>query len=317
MIAAAGYVAARAVDPKRPVGEAYDKAMRDKVFGPLGMKATTFDPKVVARSDHASPHLRSLKFDWVPSSLEVAAWVTPMNPGVGAWSTVSDLAKELANGRTPDGRQVFAEKELMARREPQARAGEKSSYGLALYVEKYRGVRVYGHGGRIPGYTSTLFFLPDHGVAAVMLTNADPPSPLTSLFQRKLFELLFDGRDEARADLSLALGSQQESHAKEVAQIDFAPDRAFFERFIGTYEHPLYGRVTIRIVGKGAVLDAGEWKTAVGRRREEDGTEKLVGTPPPWIGWPSFVRKESAGKVTLEMRDGQRNVVFERKGKER
>jgi len=63
------------------------------------------------------------------------------------------------------------------------------------------------------------------------------------------------------------------------------------------------------------VLDAGEWKTTVGRKREDDGTESLVGTPPPWIGWPSFVRKESAGKVTLEMQDGQRKVVFERKEK--
>ena len=44
------------------------------------------------------------------------------------------------------------------------------------------------------------------------------------------------------------------------------------------------------------------------------GTEKLVGTPPPWLDWPSFVRKESGGKVTLEMQAGQRKVVFERKG---
>lgn len=317
MIAAAGYVAAHAFDPKKPLGEAYDKAMRDKVFGPLGMKATTFDPRVVARSDHASPHLPGLKRDWVLSPTDVAAWIAPMNPAAGAWSTVSDLAKvlemELAHGKTSDHRQVFAEKELMARREPQVRAGDKSSYGLGLYIENNRGVRVCGTAGHAPGYSSTMLFLPDHGVAAVMLTNVDPPNPLTRQFQRRLFEILFDGRDEAREDLSLNLKSQEQNHSKEVAQIDLTPDRAFFERFTGTYEHALYGKITIRIEGKGAVLDAGEWKTTVGRQRDEDGTEKLVGTPPPWIGWPSFVRKESGGKVTLEMQDGQRNVVFERK----
>ena len=318
MIAAAGYVAAHAFDPRKPLGEAYDEAMRDKVFGPLGMKATTFDPRVVARSDHASPHLRDAKFDWVLSPSEVAAWFTPMNPGVGAWSTVSDLARvlemELAGGKTPDGKQAFAEKELLARREPQVRAGEKSGYGLALYVEKYGGVRVDGTAGHAPGYASTMFFLPDHGVAAVMLTNVDPPNPLTWQFRRRLFELLFDGRDEAREGLSLDLKREEASHAKEIAQIDFTPDRAFFERFAGTYESALHGKITIRIEGKGAVLDAGEWKTTVGRKREEDGTERLVGTPPPWLGWPSFVRKESGGKVTLEMQSGQRKVVFERKG---
>ncbi len=318
MIAAAGYVSAHAFDPKKPLSHAYEKAMREKVFGPLGMKATTFDPKVVVRSEHASAHVRDLKFDSVLAPFDVAEWVAPMNPGAGAWSTASDLAKllemELANGKAPDGKQLFAEKELLARREPQARAGESSSYGLGLYVEKYRDVRVYGHGGIIPGYTSTMFFLPDHGVAAVMLTNVEAPNPLTRQFRRKLLELLFDGREEAKEDFSLDLKSQEASHLKDVAQIDFAPDRAFFERFVGTYHHALHGKLTIRIEGKGAVLDAGEWKMGLGRRPGEDGSEKLVGTS-PWPGWPSLVRKETDGKVTLEMRSGQRKVVFERTGR--
>ena len=321
MIAAAGYVAAHVLDPKAPAGEAYDKAMRDEVFGPLGMNATTFNPKVVARSDHASPHLRGVNFEWVLPATDAAAWIAPMNPAAGAWSTVSDLAKllamELANGKAPDNRQVFAEKELLARREPQAGTSERSSYGLGLYVEKTHGVRVYGTAGHAPGYSSTIFFLPDHGIAAVMLTNVDRPNPLTSHFQRRLFEVLFDGRNQASEDLALDLKSQEGSHSKEISQIDFTPDRAFLDRFTGTYEHPLYGKIKIRIEGKGAVLDAGEWKTTVGRKREEDGTEKLVGTPPPWIDWPSFVRKESGGKVTLEMQDGRRHVVFERNGRER
>jgi CubicO group peptidase (beta-lactamase class C family) len=320
MIAAAGYVAAHAFAPTKPLGEAYDRAMRDKVFGPLGMTATTFDPKVVARSEHASPHLReNVNFDWALAPSDVNAWLAPMNPSMGAWSTVSDLAKvlamELANGRTPDGKQAFAEKELRARREPRARRSEKSRYGLGLYVDDYRGVRIYGTAGHAPGYSSDLFFLPDHDVAGVMLTNADPPSPLTSRFQRRVLELLFDGRDEAREDLLLDLKKQEAAHAKEVSQVDFTPDRAFFERFTGTYENALYGKITIRLEGKGAVLDAGEWKTTVGRKREADGTEKLVGTPPPWLGWPSFVRRESGGKVTLEMQSGQRRVIFERREK--
>jgi CubicO group peptidase (beta-lactamase class C family) len=320
MIAAAGYVAAHAFAPQKPLAEAYEKAMRDRVFAPLGMNATTFDPGVAARSDHASPHLReNAAFDWELSSADVGAWITPMNPGAGAWSTVNDLARmlamELASGRSPDGTQVFAEKELLARREPLARAGEKSTYGLGLYVDRVRGLRVYGTAGHAPGYSSTLFFVPEHGVAGVMLTNADPPDQLTSRFQRRVLELLFDGRDEARADLLAGVKQQEASHAREIAQIDFTPDRAFLDRFTGTYENAMHGKITIRIEGKGAVLDAGEWTTRVGRRREEDGTEKLVGTPPPWLGWPSFVRKESGGKVTLEMQRGSRKVVFERKGK--
>lgn len=317
MIAAGGYAAAHAIDPKKPMSAAYEKAMQDRVFGPLGMKATTFDPRAVARGDRASPHNRDAKFGIVLTPSDTSAWITPMNPGGGAWSTVGDLSKvllmELARGKTPEGKQVVSEKQLMARREPQARAGEKNSYGLALGVETYRDVRVYGHSGGLPGYTSVMFFLPDHDIAAVMLTNVGFPNPFVyQQFRRKLFEVLFDGREEAREDLAAALKSEEDWQLKDSSKIDFAPDRAFLDRFVGTYEHPLYGKLTIRIEGKGGVLDAGEWKSAVGRKKEEDGTEKLATTTPPWLGWPDFVPKETGGKLTLELEDSQRKVVFER-----
>ncbi len=320
MVTAAGYVAGHAFAPKLPLGEAYDKAMRDEVFGPLGMKSTTFDPKAAARSDQASGHLReNAELEWVVSPPKVTAWMTLMNPSMGAWSTVSDLSKvlqmELAGGKAADGKQVFAEKELTARREVRARSNAESAYGLGMYVDDYRGVRIYGTAGHAPGYSSNLFFIPEQGVGAVILTNGDPPTPLTSRFQRRLLELLFDGHDEAREALLADLKKQEASHAKEVAQLDLAPGRAFFERFAGTYENALYGKIAIRLVGEGAELDAGEWKTALGRKREEDGTERLVGMPPPWLGWPSLVRREAGGKVNLEMQAGSRRVVFEQRGK--
>lgn len=226
---------------------------------------------------------------------------------------------ELAKGKKPDGTQVVSEPNLLARREPQARAGEKTSYGLALSVEKYKDVPVYGHGGALFGYTSFMFFLPDHGVAAVMLTNAGYPNSFVhSQFRQKLFELLFDGRDEAREDLVLDLKEQESWRTKENAKTDFAPDRAFFDRFVGTYQHPLYGKITILVNAKrGAVLDVGEWTSAIGKKREEDGTEKLVTTTAPWIGWPEFVPKDQDGKMMLEFQDGQRRVVFERVSSEK
>ena len=318
MIAAAGFVAAHAADRRRPMSVAYEAAMQAKIFGPLGMKHTTFNKKVVARSDHASPHDRNAKFEMEPTGTDTAAWIAPMNPGGGAWSTVHDLSQvllmELARGRTPGGKQVVSESNLLARREPQARAGEKISYGLALAVEKYRDVRVFGHGGGLWGYTSYMFFLPDHGVAAVMLTNVGFPNPFVhGQFQRELFELLFDGRDEAREDLEVGLKDLQAWRKEENAKIDFAPDRSFVDQFVGTYQNSLYGTIKIFFdANKGAVLDVGEWTSHLGKKKEEDGTEKLVTTAAPWLGWPEFVRKEVDGKVTLEFRDGQRKVVFER-----
>jgi CubicO group peptidase (beta-lactamase class C family) len=315
MIAAGGYIAAHASDPKKPMALAYDEAMKAKVFGPLGMESTTFDAQAAKRAEHASPHDRSPRFEMVSSS-HFSDWIAPLNPGGGAWSNVRDLSRyllmELGKGKTPEGKQVVSDGNLLKRREPQGRSGDKTSYGLALGVESYRDVQVFGHGGGLAGYTSYMFFLPEHGVAAVMLTNVGFPNPFVQgAFRRKLFELLFDGRDEAREDLAFALKTGQEDVLKETSKIDFEPDRAWLTHLAGTYEHPLYGKMTLRIDGNRGILDAGEWKGPVGRKTEEDGSVKLVLTTPPWLGWPEFVPKEANGKVTLHLQDGQRKVVFE------
>lgn len=97
------------------------------------------------------------------------------------------------------------------------------------------------------------------------------------------------------------------------AKIDFEPDRTFVAPFLGTYRNPLYGTSEIRFDAKNrAVLDTGEWTSNVGKKKEEDGTEKLVNTSAAWLGWPELVREDRNGKVSLWFQDGQRKVVFER-----
>ncbi|XXX80091.1 serine hydrolase [Sorangium sp. So ce134] len=316
MVAAAGYVAAHAIYPKRPLGPAYYEAMRAKVFDPLGMKATTFDVGAVRRADHASAHDRSPAYEMVPTPFPATAWTGPLDPSWGAWSNVRDLSRvlamEMGKGKMPEGKRVVSEANLLKRREPQARSGDATSYGLAFALETYRGVQVLGHPGAVWAYSSDLFFLPEHDVGAVLLSNVDSPTPFNGpVFRRKLFELLFDGRDEAREDLAYAAKTQEADFRREIGKVDLDPDRAWLDRLAGTYEHPWFGKVSIRVEGNRGVLDVGEWKSGVGRKTEEDGTVKLVLTSPPWIGWPEFVPREADGRMTLHMRAWQRKVVFE------
>jgi len=317
LAAAGGFVAAHVISPDRELGAAYDDAMAARIFAPLGMSSTTFDLKAVKRSEYASGHDRSPSYEMVATPFPATDWTGPLDPSWGAWSNVRDLSRylltELGNGKTPEGKQVISEKNLLERRKPQGRAGDKTSYGLALFLETYRGVQVMGHNGGVWAYGSAMFFLPEHGVGAVMLSNIDTPNPLiSSAFRRKLFELLFDGRDEAREDLAFALKSQETDFRKEISKVDLAPDRAWLEHLAGTYTHPLFGKVIIRIEGGRGVFDAGEWQSSVGRKKETDGVVKLVLTSPPWIGWPEFVPKEAEGKITLVL-DAfrQRTAVFE------
>ncbi len=308
MIAAAGYIAALTLHPGKTMGPAYYEAMQSKVFGPLGMKSTTFDVKAVQRGDHASPHDRSPTYEMVTTAFPASHWTAPLDPGWGAWSSVRDLSRylltELGKGKTPEGKQVVSEANLLKRREPQGRAGDKSSYGLGMSLASYRGVQVVGHPGAVWAYWADLFFLPEHGVGAVVLSNVDTPNPFNLwIFRRKLFELLFDGRDEAREDLSYSARTQEAAFMKEMHKIELEPERAWLDRLAGTYEHPWFGKVTIRVEGNRGVLDVGEWQSSVGRKKEEDGTVKLVTTSAPWIGWPELEPKEADGKTRLVLDD--------------
>jgi hypothetical protein len=52
-------------------------------------------------------------------------------------------------------------------------------------------------GGGLFGSLSDMIFLHDHGVGAAILTNSDTGAYLTGLLQRRLLEVLFDGKPEA------------------------------------------------------------------------------------------------------------------------
>jgi CubicO group peptidase (beta-lactamase class C family) len=316
MIAAGGFIAAHAADPGENMQSAYAKTMKAKVFDPLGMKATTFDPKAAQRVEHASPHDRTSKFGTTVVTSAGSDWVSALNPAGGAWSNVRDLSKyllmELGKGKTPGGKRVVSEANLLRRREPQGRSGEKTSYGLALRIETYRDVQVYSHSGGLWGWSSHMFFLPDHGVAGVILSNTGETNPVAyGAFQRRLFELLFDGRDEAKEDIAYALKDAEAAMLKEVSKVDPAPDKAWLAKIAGTYEAAMYGKLTIRVEGDHGILDVGEWKSDIGRKKEEDGSLKVVLTTSPWILWPQFAIKEADGKVKLELDEGQRKVLFE------
>lgn len=313
LFAAGGYAAGHAFDPRKPLEPAYEEAMQRQVFGPLGMNATTFSDETAKRHSYASPHAFSatLEPELIPPFDDVLLG-TDM-PAGAAWSNLQDLERyvllELSKGRTPEGRQLVSEENLLERRKPQVRINDKANYGLGLRVEEKNGVQMVSHSGGVSGYTSRMFWLPEHGVGAIILNNLGDSDSLIDAVMRKLFELLFDGRDEAREDLAFALKDQKEWNQKEMSKVDFNPDEAWLQRFVGTWSNPSLGKVIIRIEGKRAVLDAGEWTSAIGRQKEEDGTIKLRLTSPGWT-WLELLPKEENGQITLVLEVPQQKYVF-------
>src|SRR6202790_1446263 len=109
------------------------------------------------------------------------------------------------------------------RRAPQISLGEDASYGMGLVVDHTYGVPVVSHGGSMSGFKSNLFFLPDSGIGAVVLTNSDDGGMLLGPFGRRLLEVVFDGKPEAVAEIASRAASHKAQLAKDRERLVVPP----------------------------------------------------------------------------------------------
>ncbi len=316
MVATGGFAAAHAYAPKLKLGPAYDKAMKELVFVPLGMKSTTLDFKKVARAEHAAPHPGDITGKANPIPVADERWVLPIRPAGGHWSNVRDMARdlllELSRGEL-DGKRIVGEEALLARRQPQVKISDEDSYGLGLAVSTYRGISMIHHTGGTAGFSSAMFFLPDHDVGMILLTNKGGSGLLGAVVQRRLLELLFDGKPEAAEDLAAQVAQQAQRVEEERGRIESPPDAAWFATLTGRWSAPGLGTIELRTEKKGgkAILDAGEWKATVGKKTDRDGTVKLV-TTGGFAAGVELVPIESGADIALVLDGGQQRFVFER-----
>jgi CubicO group peptidase (beta-lactamase class C family) len=312
LVTAGGYIAAHAAYPKLAMGDAYDKAMRSRVLDPMGMRATTFDLKAVARANHALPHGRDIDTALRPMPLDAERVLLSVRPAGGAWSNAKDMARwaivELRAGLDANDKRVFAEDALLERRKPRVKMSDKGSYGLALASGVKNGLWVVGHGGATMGFSANLELFVEHDLGIVVLSNGQGSHDVLRAVTRRVLELGFAGRAEAGDTLAFSLARAKEQSAKNAAK-RVPPDAELYDQYAGSYAHPTLGAVTL---SKDGVFDAGEWKSKTSLIRDEDTTLLLQLVDPPLAGL-EFAPKVEAGNPTLVLRTPQQSYVFARK----
>jgi CubicO group peptidase (beta-lactamase class C family) len=195
LVAAGGYAATRACIPEGPLEEAFDRVMRELVFRPLGMNDTFLRQEDALRGEASQPHAMGVdgRAHNIPISMEMLVY--SVAPAGAVWSTAPDLARyvlmELANGRLPGGEPLISEEALLERRRPGIKIDDKNSYGLGLIISNESGLRVIHHGGNTLGFSSDMYFLPDSGLGAVVLTNAYGAIEFLAAIRQKIRELVF------------------------------------------------------------------------------------------------------------------------------
>lgn len=312
LAAAAGFIGGHVAFPKLELGTAYAKAMRSRVFVPLGMNATTFDHGRAQRGNWARPHAPDIDGVLGPAAHELNTTVHDA-PAGGAWSTARDVLAyvqmELAEGLLPNGDRYIAKDPLLARREPQAAMGKNATYGMGLVVETKYDVTVVHHGGALDGYYGDMMWLPKHGVGAVVLTNGDPGWAIHDAFQRKLLEVLFDGKPQADDEVAAATKSYHARLAARRTLLDVPADADVVAGLAPAYDNAALGEIVVRRAKDRVMFDFGEWNSEVTSRKHPDGTISMVIIG---LGIESvdFVVGSKAGKRTLTVRDHQHEYVF-------
>jgi CubicO group peptidase (beta-lactamase class C family) len=312
LAASAGYVGGHVAFPQLELGAAYDKAMGQYVFGPLGMKATTFDYARALKGNHASPHAPDADGTAQAAAMDINYAAIPVRPAGAAWSNVRDVlayvSVELAQGALPNGKRYIAKEPLLERRAAQVSIGKDETYGMGLEVDTRWGTPVVHHGGSMIGFKSDMMWLPEHGVGAVILTNSDTGGILLGPFQRKLLEVLFDGKPEADADFDTHAKAFFTLLAAERKRLTLPAEATVVAKLAPHYTSPALGDIAVRQSGGKTTFDFGEWRSEVGSRVNADGTVSLLTTSPGVLGFEFVVG--GAEKRMLTIRDGQHEYVF-------
>jgi CubicO group peptidase (beta-lactamase class C family) len=313
MASAAGYLGGALAYPELELGAAFDKAMDERIFKPLGMRNTTFDHQKGMTGNWARPHGLDINGRMVEMPNDFNLLITPHRPAGGAWSTTADMARyaqlELSKGLTPDGKRLVSEANILERRKRGVPVGEDSWYGMGLFERVAWGVPVVTHGGTLLGYHSSFYVLPEAGVGAVILTNADPGAAMLGPFLRRLLEVVYDGKPEAAKDIAAAAVRSKAQAKARRERLTVPGDPAIIANLAGRYLNPEVGSVTIEDRGGTKWIKAGFIEGPVATRKNADGSVSIVSAGPGSIPVEAVVGGRD-GARTLTIRDSQHEYVY-------
>jgi len=313
MAAAAGYIGAEIVAPKKERGAAYDMAMQSLVFAPLGMNRTTFDFARAMSGNYAKPHGDDVDGNTAVGKMDLNYSIVPLRPAGGVWTSARDLTKyvqmEIAGGKLPSGKRYVSTASLLARQAPQIMVSEDITYGMGLFVDRRWGIPVVHHGGDLAGYHSDMMWLPEYGVGAVILTNSDAGWRLRGPLMRRLVEVLFDGKPEAEEQLRITVAQRKAEIAKERERLIVPADPAEASKLAAHYVSPDLGSLRVHQQDGALAFNFTEWRSTVASRRNDDGTISFITIDPTFNGF-NFVVGESDDKRTLMIRDAQHEYLF-------
>lgn len=156
-------------------GKPFPQVARELVLGPLGMKRSTYEQPLPAKSQASAAWGHRSSGEAIQGK-----WHTyPEMAAAGLWTTPSDLAKVIFEMQRPG-------KVLKAETVKSMLTEVKSNYGLGFGIGEKDGKKSFGHGGANEGFRCNLFAYADTGLGAVVMTNSDRGDRVASELMRSI-----------------------------------------------------------------------------------------------------------------------------------
>jgi len=208
-------------------GDYYRPYMDASVFEPLGLGRTTFDTDTVATDANYAAGVSRVwaGAEGTDTVLDAESYsASHLWPGMGAWSSVSDVARlaEFWMAGDPAVLPDALHAEMTSKQVERETGFADAGYGYGLDIKtgidiggEHYPVRMVSHGGLLFGYSAHAYTVPDLGVGVVVLLNR---------------EFIFPART---IEAGLALGE----FVEPVASTTPPPDPSTFSELAGTYTH--------------------------------------------------------------------------------
>jgi CubicO group peptidase (beta-lactamase class C family) len=198
MYTAAGEVAARAE------GSTWEQSIRERIFKPLGMKASVLTaPEMQRAPDY------SFGYEYDEATKETRRLPQRDFPQVAAAGAINSNARDMAGwlrlmlgGGAFEGKRLVSEKSFAELVKPQQKIAGSVSYGLGWFLRDWHGHKVVEHGGNIDGFNAQVALMPDQRLGFVLLTNVTA-SALPATAMEAVWSNLV-GKPEAKPETSAA-----------------------------------------------------------------------------------------------------------------
>lgn len=264
--AAGGFIASSVT---RQHGEslygAYDRAMRERVFEPLGLERTTLDfTRATTEPNHSLSHSYNPVSHVVePVPFQVERFVLPVAPAGAVWSDIHDMAlyaNAQMSGRNARGEPLVSQESLQQTHTGAIAITPNASYAMGWLVgTDPDGNTVLIHDGGTAGFTSYLLLVPNTGFAIAILTNAAGADDFTGALTQYVIEAARHLPHAGDATISSA-HAQSLSGLDEFVASTMPVSHDEVAPFLGAYEH--HARLADDPQGFRMITDFGEFPLA-------------------------------------------------------